>query len=115
MRSADDQAYDEAAGAAIARVLIAERAARDAVAQARLEVDAIVERARADARAIDARTERRVRAVAAAFERELAERLAGYDAAEAQVGQAQPFSDDDRAALRRVVRTVAEELIVAPP
>ena len=115
MRSADDQAYDEAAGAAIARVLVAEGAARDAGAGARLEVDGIVERARADARAIAARTERRVRAVVAAFERDLAERLAGYHAAEAQVEQAQPFSDDDRAALQRAVRSVAEELIAAPP
>lgn len=115
MRNADDEAYNAAAEAAIAHVLLTERAAREAVAQARLEVERIVERARVDARAVDARTERRVRAVIAAFERELAERLAEIEAAAGQVVRAQPFSDDEQAALRRAVRDVAEELIAAPP
>ena len=115
MRVAEDDAYNDAAEAAIARVLNAERAAREAVAQARQEVDGIVERARLDARALDARTERRVRAVIGAFERDLAERLARIQAATEQAARAQPFSADDDAALRRAVRAVAEELVAAPP
>ena len=115
MRVAEDDAYNETAEAAIARVLLLERAAREAVAQARLEVERIVEGARLDARSLDARTERRVRAVIAAFERELAERLARIEAAAEQVAHVQPFSDDEQAALRRAVQAVAEELIAAPP
>ena len=115
MRVAEDDAYNEAAEAAIARVLLVERSARDAVAQARLEVDRIVERGRLDARSLDARTERRVRAVIGAFERDLAERLATIEAVAEQVSHAQPFSSDEQAALRRAVRAVAEELIAAPP
>jgi hypothetical protein len=114
MRVAEDDAYNEAAEAAIARVLLVERAAREAVAQARLEVDRIVERG-LDARALDARTERRVRAVIAGFERVLAERLARIEAVAEQFAHAQPFSDDEHAALRRAVHAVAEELIAAPP
>ena len=115
MRVAEDDAYNEAAEAAIARVLLVERAAREAVAQARLEVDRIVERGRLDARALDARTERRVRAVIAGFERVLAERLARIEAVAEQFAHAQPFSDDEQTALRRAVHVVAEELIAAPP
>jgi vacuolar-type H+-ATPase subunit H len=115
MRVADDEVYNGEAEAAIAHVLSAEREARDAVAQARVDSERIVDRARMDARAVDARTERRVRAVIAAFERELAERLAEIDAAAAQVVHPHPFSDDERAALQRLVRAVAEELVAAPP
>ena len=96
---ADDKAHNDAAEAAIARVLGAEREAREAIEQARLQVDPIVERARLDARALDERTARRIRAVVDAFERELAERLAEIDAA----------------ALQRAVRALAAELITAPP
>jgi len=115
MRVAEDEALNGAAEAAIARVLLIERDAREAVAQAGLEVDRIVERGRLDARSLDARTERRVRAVIVAFDRDLAERLARIEAASEQAAHAQPFSDDERAALLRAVRTVAEELIAAPP
>jgi hypothetical protein len=53
--------------------------------------------------------------VIVAFDRDLAERLARIEAASEQAAHAQPFSDDERAALLRAVRTVAEELIAAPP
>ena len=112
---ADDKAYNEAAEAAIARVLVAEREAGKAIEQARLEVDRIVEGARLGARALDERTERRIRAVVDAFERELAERLAEIEAAAEQAARPQPFSDDDMAALQRGVRALAAELIAAPP
>ncbi|HUP06196.1 MAG TPA: hypothetical protein VMU47_03545 [Caldimonas sp.] len=110
-----DEAYNEAAEAAIARVLMAERMARDSVEQARRQVEGIVERARLDARALDARTERRVRAAIAAFERRLNADLAEIDAAAERAAQPQPLTDDERAALRLAVRAVAEELVAAPP
>ena len=112
---AEDKAYNDAAEAAIARVLAAERAAREAIEQARREVDAIVERARLGARALDERTARRIRAVVDAFERELAKRLAEIEAAGEQAARAQPFSQDETAALQRAVRALAAELITAPP
>ncbi|HSC62737.1 MAG TPA: hypothetical protein VLD35_03830 [Caldimonas sp.] len=112
---AEDRAYNDAAEAAIARVLAAEREAREAIERARLEVDGIVERARLGARALDERTARRVRAVVDAFERELAERLAGIEAAAEQAARPQPFSPDETAALQRAVRALAVELITAPP
>jgi hypothetical protein len=112
---ADDKAYNDAAEAAIARVLAAEREAREAIEQARLRVDRIVERAGLDARALDERTERRIRAVVDAFERELAGRLAAIEAAAEQATRAQPFSDEETAALQRAVRALAAELITAPP
>jgi polyhydroxyalkanoate synthesis regulator phasin len=112
---ADDKAYNDAAEAAIARVLGAEREAREAIEQARLQVDPIVERARLDARAVDERTARRIRAVVDAFERELAERLAEIEAAAEQATRPQPFSDEETAALQRAVRALAAELITAPP
>jgi hypothetical protein len=112
---ADDKAYNEAAEAAIARVLVAERAAGEAIEQARLEVDRIVERARLAARALDQRTERRIRAVVDAFERELAERLAEIEAAAELAVRPQPFSDDEMAALQRAVHALATELIAAAP
>ena len=114
MRNADD-AYSMAAEKAIARTLAAERAAREAVGNARLEVERIVERARLDARAVDARTERRVLAVIAAFERHVAERLAEIDAAAEQVGRDHRFTDDEQAALERAVAFVAQQLTAAPP
>jgi hypothetical protein len=115
MRVVEDARYNEAAEAAISRVLLAERAAREAVAEARREVERIVERGRLDARALDARTERRVHAVIEAFERDVAGRLATIEAAAEQVAHARPFSDGEHAALQRAVRAVAEELIAAPP
>lgn len=112
---AEERAYNDAAEAAIARVLAAEREARDAIEQARLQVDPIVERARLDARALDERTARRIRAVVDAFERELAERLAEIEAAAEQAARPQPFSEAETVALRRAVRALAAELVTAPP
>jgi hypothetical protein len=112
---ADEKAFNDAAEAAIARVLAAEREAREAVEQARLEVDRIAERARLADRAVAERTERRIRAVVGAFERELAERLAELEAAAVQVAHPQPLSPDEMASLQRAVRALAGELIKAPP
>ena len=112
---AGDKAYNDAAEAAIARVLVAEREARESIEQARLQVEPIVEHARLDARALDERTARRIRAVVDAFERELAERLAEIEAAAEQAARAQPLSNDETAALQDAVRALAVELITAPP
>jgi len=112
---AEGKAYNDAAEAAIARVLAAEREAREAIEQARLQVDAIVERARVGARALDERTARRIRAVVDAFEREVAERLAEIEAAAEEASRAEPLSDDETAALQRAVRALAVELVTAPP
>ena len=77
----DACALNDAAQAAIAEVLGAERDAREAIGHARLEVHSIDEAARAAARAVADRTERRVRAVVDAFERRLSQQLAAIDAA----------------------------------
>ena len=111
----EDAAYNESAEAAIARVLEVERAAREAVAEARREVERIVERGRLDAPALDARTERRVLAVIARFESDVAERLAAIDAAIEPFAHAHPFSDDEHEALQRAVRAVAEALTAESP
>jgi hypothetical protein len=112
---ADEEGYNAAAGAAIARVLGAERDARAAVEQARLEVGRIAESARRAERALAERTERRIRAVAGAFERELAQRLAGIEAAAAQFAHPPPISPAEMAALHDAIRSLAAELIKAPP
>lgn len=112
---ADEEAFNDAAGAAIARVLAAEREAREAVEHARLEVGRIAENARLADRAVAERTERRIRAVAGAFERELAERLAEIEAAAAQIAYPQPVSPAEMASLQRAIRSLAGELIKAPP
>ena len=112
---ADEKSFNDATEAAIARVLAAEREAREAVEQARLEVGRVAESARLADRAVAERTERRVRAVVSAFERELAERLAEIEAAAAQVASPQPLLPDEMAALQRTVRILARELIETPP
>ena len=112
---ADEKTFNDAAEAAIARVLAAERAGREAVEQARLEVGRIAESARLADRAIAERTERRIRAVVGAFERELADRLAEIEAAAAQVASPQPLGLGEMASLQRAVRTLATQLIAAPP
>ena len=103
------------AEAAIARVLGAERQARDAVERAMLETHAIAEVARAEARALTERTERRIRAVVSAFERELAARVAAIDADAERLDNPQPLTPDELAALGQAVASLARELTGAPP
>ena len=109
--SADECSLNDAALAAIAEVLAAERDARDTIGRARAEVNAIDEAARAAARAVADRTERRVRAVADAFERQLGRQLAEIDAEATQLDIAQPLGGDETAALQRAVRALAQDLI----
>jgi hypothetical protein len=112
---ADETTFNDAAEAAIARVLAAERARREAVAQARLEAGRIAETGRLAEHSLAERTERRIRAVVGAFERDLAERLAEIEAEAAQVAQPQPIRPGELASLQRAVRALAGELIEAPP
>lgn len=111
---ADENAFNDAADAAIARVLAAEREARESVDRARLEVNRIAEDARLADRALAERTERRIRAVVAAFERERAERLAEIEAEVEQLARPRPLLADELASLQRAVRALARELIEAP-
>ena len=113
--NADECSLNDAAQAAIAEVLAAERDARDAIGRARLEVNGIAEAARAAARALAERTERRVRTVADAFERQLGRRLAEIDAEATQLDIAQPLGGDEIAALQRAVRALAHDLIGVRP
>jgi hypothetical protein len=106
---------NELAEAAIARVLDAEREAREAVARALIEVHRIAETARTDARSLAERTERRIRLVVGAFERELASRVAEIDAAAERLDKPQPLTPDELAALRRAVGALARELTGATP
>ena len=107
--------FNEVAEASIARVLSAEREAREAVTRARLEVDQIAESARAAARATTERTERRVRAITAAFEREIAVRLAEIAAEAARLDSPQPLSPAEITALQRAVEALGRELIGMTP
>jgi hypothetical protein len=95
---------------AIARVLRAERDARESVEQARREVAQIAEASRVAARTLAERTERRSRALVAAFERDLAARLVEIDGEAARLDSPQPLAADEQAAVQRVVATIAREL-----
>ena len=114
MKPIAEGAANVAAEAAIARVLGAERDAREATVRAQHEVQQIAEDARSAARSVAERTERRIRAVTGAFEREGAVRLAEIDAEAARLDSAQPLSPPELAALRRAVGSLARELIGAP-
>jgi hypothetical protein len=110
---AEGSVRDDASEAAIARVLRAEREARESIVRAQAEVLEIAERARKDARTLAERTERRIRVVVQAFERELAERLAEIDAEAAGLERAEPIDADEQAAVQRAVEALAQQLIGA--
>ncbi len=104
-------AFNDAAEADIAQVLRAEREARAAVEQARLEVERIGESARSAARGLAERTERRIRAAVVAFERDLAVRLADIEAQSVGLDTAQPLSAAEAAALQCAVKVLAREWV----
>ena len=110
---ADPNVRNALAEAAMARVLAAERDARDSIEQARADVHRIAESARGAERRLGERTEQRVRHLVAAFERELAARLADIEAQTARLDDPQPIGDDDRAALQRAVAELARQLVGA--
>jgi len=96
--------------AAIAGVLDAEHAARDAVTQAGEAAAAMTEAARAASRALAARTERRIRSIRAAFEARTAAAVAALDAAATDPGVAHELTPDERGRLDAAVAILAAEL-----
>ncbi len=98
------------ADAAIARVLQAERDARESIEQARREAEQIAENARAGARAVGERTERRIRSVVGAFEQDLARRLAVIDGEAARMATPHVPGDTELRALDGAVHALAVEL-----
>jgi vacuolar-type H+-ATPase subunit H len=98
------------AEAAIARVLQAERDARDLIEQARRQAGHIAESARAEARALAERTEQRIRSVVGAFDEELARRLAVIDGEAAHMAAPHVLADAELRALDRAVHLLAVEL-----
>jgi hypothetical protein len=104
---------ENAVETAIARVLDAEHAARDAVTQAEITAAALHEQARAAARALAERTERRIRGVRAAFESRAAAEVAALDAAAAEAGLRHDLTPEDLARLEATVATLAARLTAA--
>jgi hypothetical protein len=103
------QQYD-AIEAAIARVLAAERAARDAVGRARNDGAAMTDAARAAARVLNERTERRIRTLHAAFDRKVGAALAAFELEATRLTMHQELSAGERARVERAVANLAAEL-----
>jgi hypothetical protein len=104
------RAEERAAVDAIARVLDAERAARERVAQAEREAAAGEEVARAEARAIAERTERRLASVRAAFAARTARAVAAAAEAMAGFDAPHPLTADDATLARMAAAALAAEL-----
>ena len=96
--------------AAIARVLEAERAARDAVAQAGATAAATTEEARAAARTLAERTERRIRGIRAAFEEQATAEVAALEATAAETSMEHPLGPDELARVDAAVAALAARL-----
>jgi hypothetical protein len=102
---------DGAVEAAIARVLEAERAAREAVTAAEREAARLDEEARGRARAIGERCERRIRSVLAVHDAHVTERVAALEAAGATLGRPHTPDAAEMARVARAVAALADELI----
>ena len=96
--------------AAIGRVLDAERAAREAVAEATREADRIVEQAHVTARAVAERAQRRITRIRAAFEAAATREIERLDAADAREEGVRELDDEDRARLARAIDALCDEL-----
>ena len=110
MTNPDRLLSDEAVDAAIARVLGAERDARDAVLAAERTAAAMAEAGRAAARAVAERTERRIRQVRVAFEARASAEVTALDAAAAEAGARHDLTPDELARLDAAVATLAARL-----
>ena len=108
---ADDNALVEQA---IARVLDAERSARDSIAEAETEAAAIAERARASARAVGERALRRIVTIRARFEQRIGAEVAALDAAAAGLASPHFVNEADGATVERAVAALAAELTGEP-
>jgi hypothetical protein len=110
MSDADSSPLTGAVEAGIARVLAAERSARDAVALAREEAGAMTEAARAATRALHERTERRIRALHTAFEHRVDTELAALEAEAAGLVKHEKLSTDEQVRVEQSVAALAAEL-----
>lgn len=115
MANPDRSLPDNAVEAAIARVLDAEHAARDAVRGAEQEAVETNEAARATARAVAERTERRIGRVRAAFESRTAAEVAAIDAAAMEAGARHELADDELLRLDAAVAALAARLAGGEP
>lgn len=112
-RSSVDSAHADQADAAIARVLAAEREARDAIAASEHEAAQIIEDAREQERRAAERAVRRIAKVRTGMGRKLEARLREIDR---EAGAADPQKAQDDAARARLdgaVARLADELIGA--
>lgn len=108
--TASDRIASSSAEEAIARVLDAERAAQQDIANAQQQARDIAEHARAEARAVAERTERRIRRVVTAFEAEFAAGVAQVQAEATRIAQPHVLSAEELAAVEQAVQTLAREL-----
>lgn len=95
---------------AIARVLEAEAAAKEAIADAGARAAAAAEAARASARAVGERTERRLRAVRAAFERRTGATVAALDREAEEASATHVLGAADLARVEAAVAALAARL-----
>jgi hypothetical protein len=103
------------AEAEIARVLQAERDARESIEHAHRDAESIAENARAGARAVAERTERRIRGVVGAFEQNLARRLAVIDGQAVRMATPHVLGDAELRALDGAVHRLAVGLAGGAP
>jgi hypothetical protein len=108
------RADERAAVDAIARVLDAERAARERIQRAGAEAAAREDAARAEARAIAERTERRVATVRAAFAARTARAVAAAAGEAAGLDAPHLLSPSDAALARAAATALAAELTANP-
>jgi hypothetical protein len=101
---------NDAVEAAIARVLDAEAAARDAVAGARREAAEIAEQAREQARRLGLHTDLRIRAVRAAFSAKTTAEVAALEAHAAALGAAPELTPAEVVRVARAVAALGGEL-----
>ncbi|MBE0547051.1 MAG: hypothetical protein IH627_05185 [Rubrivivax sp.] len=106
---------ERAAEAAIAQVLAAERAAREAMASARLEAAHIGEQSRAQVRGLAERTQRRIRRLRTAFERRTDTEVAALRAQAAALVAPHEFGSDEAARVDEAVARLAAQLTGAAP
>ncbi len=106
---------ERAAEAAIAQVLAAERAARDAIASARDEAAHIAEQSRAQARALAERTQRRIRRLRAAFEQGADAEVSALQAQADALLAPHDIGSDEAARVDNAVARLAAQLTGAPP
>jgi hypothetical protein len=106
---------ERAAEAAIAQVLAAERAGREAIASAHVEAAHIGEQARAQARALAERTQRRMRRLRAAFERRTDAEVAALQTQADALAAPHELDSDEAARVDDAVARLAAQLTGSPP